>query len=376
MKVVLYVAELDVKGGTHKQVLRQAQYMKARGHQVQVFTPVYVPSATFPEFEELEVVTPRVAATGRLASVLAAGSLAFDTPSVDVIHVHDNRCLLYFFFLRLLRRSKKIVWQINDLHPSFRIGNSSDAPKKWRHGVGQWLNRRMAASVDAITVNVGKNVDRVRQYLGAKAILFHCGVDLPEGEVSENQSNVDRLKILSTGVFFPFRNYERLILACGQISRSTGIKLHVTIVGDTRYSPGYVQSVKNAARNEGVSLRILENLTDSQLAEEIKSACAFVFVNIDQSWGLSVFEAAARAKPVVLSRSAGASELLSGKPGFEMVDPESVESIQSALSKLVMDPKYADEQGSYARLAVQDMTWDRMYSAPVEALFLRLLGWQ
>ena len=96
-------------------------------------------------------------------------------------------------------------------------------------------------------------------------------------------------------------------------------------------------------------------------------------MNVDQSWGLAVFEAAARAKPVILSSSVGAAELLGGKPGILMVDPLSPQDIADAIVSLATDPAQIQTTALQARDTVKDMSWDKLYCAPALALFEQLL---
>ena len=105
-----------------------------------------------------------------------------------------------------------------------------------------------------------------------------------------------------------------------------------------------------------------------------KNAHAFAFLNVDQSWGLAVFEAASMGLPVILSSSVGAVELLSGKSGIEIVDPTSIDEISAAISTIVNDKnnylKYCFEVTN----AVRDMSWDKMYSENIESIFLNHLN--
>ena len=374
MKIALYVGELDIKGGTHKQVLRLAQYLVRQGHVVQVLTPVFVPATTFPEFAQLDVVAlhngPPKHGFERLMRRLSPVRLALKLPRVDMVNIHDNRGVLFFFTAWLLGRGRSYVWQINDLHPSFQLGNSAHIKRRWTQPIARGFNRLMARMVDRITVNVGKNVQRVREHLGVDADLAYCGVDLPRpGTVPALPPLTTAFRVLSTGVFAPYRNYERLIEACVQARDRCGVPVTLTIVGDTRYHTDYAQQVQALAASKSLPLAVRENLSDDELTQEIASCHAFAFVNIDQSWGLAVFETAARARPVVLSESVGATEILRGLPGFCLVDPKSADHIARALVALMQDPQHCKKLGHEAEQSVREMTWDKMYCSKIEQLF-------
>jgi glycosyltransferase involved in cell wall biosynthesis len=377
VKVGIYVSELDVKGGTHKQVLRLAQHLLARQHQVQIITPRYVPGQGYPEFAALSVLTLPAHTgggfLGKLQRRLRPVRLAMQMDQVDVVNVHDNRGLMFGFLAKWFGKGRRYVWQINDLDPAFKLGAHREHQRPTAREVQQRLvNRWWAQSVDAITVNVGKNRERVKECLSRDAEVLFCGVDFPASDFHA-QTAPGAFKLLTTGVFFPYRNYETLLQACAIANKSLATPIELTIVGDTRYNPEYAARVRQLAQTSGVALTIRENLSQADLDHQIEHSHAFAFVNVDQSWGLSVFEAAARSTPVILSRSVGASELLGSKPGFLMVDPLSAKDIASAILSLATDGARLLATATQARDTVKDMSWERLYCAPAVALFERLL---
>jgi len=380
MKIVIYVGELDVKGGTHKQVLRLAQHLMSQGHELKILTPTFVLAETYTEFAEIPVVALAKEGTSnkrwwsRVRYKLAPIRLAMTMGHTDIVNIHDNRGVLFFILVWILRRAQFSVWQINDLHPAFKVGVFNDAlSKNLKDRIHVILNRWMARHVDAITVNVGKNVERVALHMGVSAQLIHCGVDLPNNPPAPIPPVRQPFRVLSTGVFFPYRNYETLVTACLSAQSALGRAIQLTIVGDTRYNPAYVKAIREQADRDGVALRIRENLSQEELDNEIAESHVFAFVNVDQSWGLAVFEAAARGKPIVLSDSVGACELLAGHPGFELVNARSSDSVSRSIVKLLQAPAECVALARQAQRHVQSMSWGTMYCSPVETLFSRLL---
>jgi len=377
MKVAIYVSELDVKGGTHKQVSRLAQHLQHKGYNVLIVSPHYVKGLGYPEFDKFQILTVPGPLThgilGKVRSLLKAVWLAIKMPQVDIVNLHDNRCIVFGAVSKILGKGKKHVWQINDLHPSFRVGaHNNQLKKKLRERIMQHANRCWGSWVDAITVNVGKNQSRVKEHLHQDALLMYCGVDFPTDNFTVLPA-AEPVKLLSIGVFFSYRNYETLVDGCAWANQSLSVPIELTIVGDTRYEPGYVKKIRERASLRAVSLTIREGLSQEELDQQIAGSHAFAFINVDQSWGLSVFEAAARATPIILSKSAGASELLKDKPGFMMVDPMSAQEIAEAILALAMNPVKMESMGAMAQETVKGMSWEGMYCSPVESLFKELL---
>lgn len=377
LKVGIYVSELDIKGGTHKQVLRLAQHLLSEKHEVIIITPRYIPNQGYPEFSNLHILSlpepTGKSIVDKIKRWLGPVRLAIHMPTVDVVNVHDNRVILFAFVAKLLGKGGKYVWQINDLDPAFGIGAHSKLQRSTLRMFWQRIfNRLWAMTADSITVNVSKNRERVADYMSQDAEVLYCGVDFPDSDFPIQKFS-GSFKLLTTGVFFPYRNYETLVHACAIASQSISVQIELTIVGDTRYNPKYAEYVSQLAKSLGVALTIRENLSQTELDAQTMHSHAFAFVNVDQSWGLSVFEAAARKKPVILSKSVGASELLTGRPGFLMVDPLSQQEIAAAILLLATDNSRLHTLADQAFNTVKDMSWESMYCSPASALFERLL---
>lgn len=57
MNVALLIESLSVHGGTHKQLLRLAQYLRASGDRVEIVTREYLPGQCYEEFGGFDIKT-------------------------------------------------------------------------------------------------------------------------------------------------------------------------------------------------------------------------------------------------------------------------------------------------------------------------------
>ena len=55
MKISLLINELNICGGTHKQLLRLSQYLLQQGHDVTIFTRYFDLDKTYPEFKDVKI---------------------------------------------------------------------------------------------------------------------------------------------------------------------------------------------------------------------------------------------------------------------------------------------------------------------------------
>ena len=91
------------------------------------------------------------------------------------------------------------------------------------------------------------------------------------------------------------------------------------------------------------------------------SADIFVLPTIYEPFGMVVTEAMASGLPVVVSRQAGASELITeGEDGILIKNADDHEEIAHILMPLVKDKDLRQRIGHNARLKVENLSWDKM----------------
>jgi glycosyltransferase involved in cell wall biosynthesis len=371
MKVCLLIESLSVRGGTHKQLLRLAQYLRSSGDRVDIVTREYEPSQCYEEFGGFEIRTAARRVSGRLGRIASGLRLEAMIPEdSDVLNVHDQGCELIVLESLRRRRALPVVWQINDLHPAYRAGPHTGAKAHWLHPLQRFIGRLVAKRCQALTVNVTKNAGRVAKQMGVEARVFYCGVDQAISHPMRRRLGVP-LHIISVGVLFRYRNYEAIIEALSLLGQR-GIGADLTIVGSTKYHPEYACELESLAEQLEVDVRFLGELPASVLLERMAESHVFVFVNLDQSWGLAAFEALNMSLPVVLSESVGAVELLRDNPSVRVVDPKSPAAIADALAEMTSDQRHYERLASTAFESVRAYTWDRLYGSNMRNLFLQV----
>jgi len=100
----------------------------------------------------------------------------------------------------------------------------------------------------------------------------------------------------------------------------------------------------------------------------------FVFPNHLQSWGLAVFEAMASGLPVVVSKSAGASEVLTDGENALLVNPKNPGEIAKAIQSLIDNPDLYRTLSKNGRDFVeQNISWVK-YTDQMEDVFKRVMS--
>lgn len=393
MKIAVVVSSLTIRGGTHKQVLRLVEYLTKMGEDVVIYTKRYDPAKTFPEFMNYRIVQsqntesekgtkkPKNKIVGLIKSYL--GSMDDDKrllecipKDVDIINMHDNN-MRYLFPAKRKRYGAKTVWQINDLPLCFQVGaakNVMTVSNPVKRSFDKFLNRWIAKKCDRITVNVTKNKERVIENLKCDADVFYCGVDKNESlEKHEYPEQKGTIRLLSTGVFFPYRNYESLVLAVERLS-SHGYDVRIDIIGSTELDKAYADKVTEMIVSKGLGdkITVWGQVDEDKYNELYNRAHMFLFLNIDQSWGLAVFEAMSCGLPVIVSNSVGAIELLHHNEDSVIIEPKDIDLICQSVIKLAENKEFYEKLSVNAMNAVEEFTWDKLYSEKMLNLFKKL----
>ena len=386
MKISLLINELNICGGTHKQLLRLSQYLLKQGHDVTIFTRYFDLDKTYPEFADVKIeflykddwakTTPKTGILNKIKnkvhktrdSIKLYSKIRKDT---EVINIHDNGLEDVLFLQKIFSKKAKTIWQINDLPICFHVGVSGNDADSFKQKLKRAYIRYAVKCVDEITVNVTKNAERVKQCLGRDAKVFYCGVDVNENLEKHSYNIKDNtVKILSSGVFFPYRNYETLVDVVENL-KNKNINVHLDIIGATDRAQSYSDKIINLVKEKQLEneITIWGQVDDNKYVELHNGADMFAFININQSWGLAVFEAMSCGLPVIVSESVGAIELLHNDEDAIIVDPENVEVVSDVVLKLMNDKDYYNRISENACNAVKEFTWDKLYSERMLDLF-------
>lgn len=382
MKVSLVIADLNIRGGTHKQLIRLAEYLCSRGCDVSVHTFAFDLSRCYPEIVRFDVKhvhrkSDKCLLTGLFRSIVSSYRLVMGMPTdVDIINVHDLNCYSVLLLAKLLRRNAKLVWQINDLPYAYRVGPNKNIPPSWRHPIWRTAVWILAHLCDAVTVNAQKNKAAVAHLIGVDPELYYCGVDQISTSFLRRDlptTTATPLRLLSIGVFLPYRNYEVILSAMDSL-RSRGIRTNLTIVGATDRAPEYSSKIAAIAAEKSLDVTITGEIDEQQFQRVCAESHVFLFVNIDQSWGLAIFEAMNMSLPVIVSSSVGAVELLDGNTGVRVVDAKSPQAVAEAIEGVCGNPTAYSEMARAAFGYSRTLSWDKMYCPKVLALFHQLLA--
>jgi glycosyltransferase involved in cell wall biosynthesis len=175
----------------------------------------------------------------------------------------------------------------------------------------------------------------------------------------------DTLALLLIGNDWKKKGLDCLVEAAGQLQT---LELRVLVVGRDDPAP-----YRARIRRLGLSERI--SFLPPRPDVEFYYAAADVYVgpSVDDAFALPPMEAMACGVPVIVSRYAGVSELIThGVNGLILDDPRNVEELADGIRRIAEDAAWREHLGRAAVHTVAQYTWDR-HAQQVHEIFSQLV---
>ena len=347
--IAFLISELNICGGTHKQFLKLLEYTEKRGEDFYIITREVDLNKTYPEFQKYANRIRLFPFKRKSKSYLRKiWTLYKDIVTLrkllkpaDCVNIHDYgfELLLPAFY------GKKVYWQINDLPSFFRVGIANSSKRTLRDNL-------------------------LKHYF-----VFYCGIE-PVGIERNIQLSLDRfhkkrIHLLSSGVFFPYRNYETQLLVVEKLLQR-GVDVHLNIIGSTQLNKAYSDKIMSLidGKHLGHFVTVCGQVDGKTFKKLHEDSDLFIFINVDQSWGLAVFEAMSCGLPVIVSKSVGATEILSNNENALFVDPMNVDEIIATIIGLMTNEEQYLQIVDVSRNFHNCYTWDKSYSSRMLNLML------
>lgn len=373
--IAFLINELDVRGGTHKQLLKLIDYTASTKTQFQIFTTRYDADKTYQGFQKYEhniIVIPQRSSGSLFANfynrIRFAFTLRRKLKDFQIINIHDIGFELYLLFLP----RKSAIWQINDMPHCFNVGVAENIKiNRIKRKIFQFIIKTgVNHAIKEITVNVTKNKIRAEKQFKVPVDILYCGIDPIHIQKNVQESiarfQIKRINLLSSGVFFPYRNYETQVKVV-ELLRQNGIDARLKIFGSTDFDIQYTDKIKKLIATSQLSSQItICGSVDEEVFNQLHSqADIFIFINIDQSWGLSIFEAMSCGIPVIVSESVGATEILLNQQNALFVNPLNAVNIANTIINLMANTKQYIQLSQNATKFAQQYTWEQSYCKPM-----------
>ena len=371
MRIALVTHHAHSHGGVPQYVIALATVL-AQDHEVTIF------SNDFEGLEDTAVRHRRVWAMGSSgflwpvtfslwSSLLLILSHLKKTGRFDIIHTHGD----YAAFA-----------DVNTSH--FCEAEEVERLRRHRPGVtlGERLHHRVTALLEKglVTQSKGKPLivlsERMKREflshygsLGERLFVISSGVDSTKYSPANrplyrNEIRHHRVPAADTLVLFIGGDWERkglpqAIKALARL-RSSEVTLLVVGRGDTAH-------YRKLARKEGVEKRVIFAGPVEETWKYYAASDIFLLPSLYEPFGLCILEAMSTGVPVVISREAGAAELIQDRVnGLLLKNPGDVAEIGAKLDLLVGDDEFRRRLGDRARQTAMECTWSGVAKSTIE----------
>lgn len=401
MKIAIIVRKLSTRGGTQRQALHLAIQLQARGDEVTLYALRYEKGKGFIDLiDRVHVVSlpKHRASKGIIARIehlipsffveqLRENRDAYDLarliePDTDVLNPHhDSATYKTAYYFKKYMRNVPSVWMMNDLTTKYGSFLRARELYEQRHLsfaaritymlFDAWERMRFIRVQNVITVLDNHDQDLSRRYLKREAIVVRSGIDISRFPFIPHDPPIGRaVRILMVGIFFTHRRFEDAIKAAHILAQS-GIVCTLTIIGDPTTDRAYSSAMECLVHEYNLEHAVIfrGRVNEKELLDAYASHDIFLFPSHLQSWGLAVFEAMASGLPVIVSKTAGASEILTHGENMLLVDPKTPEQIASAVRSMIRDLKLYEQLSLKGRAFIEERLSWRRYADTMREIF-------
>lgn len=276
---------------------------------------------------------------------------------IDVLHFHSGLCLVSAQQART--RGTLVVCDERGPHAGAYADLIRD--EHLRHGFApppenEDFHRRVLAGyqrADFIVVasEYAKRTFVARGHRPGRILVVPYGINWASFDGASPDRHADRFRVLYVGRVTLAKGIPYLLEA---FARFKARSAELVIAG--RLEPACQALVARAAGADA-RIRVLGQLTKEQLAEQYRRASVLVLPTLADSFGFVVAEATAAGVPVIVTREAGVSELLSSGSSAFVVPARSAADIVDALEALADQPALAFRMVQNARQALRRVDW-------------------
>ena len=379
MKIAIIVRRLNVQGGIQRHVLCLAQQLKQQGHTVKLYTFVLSPEQCYPDLLDGLAVTalgyyPRSLnlvwdlMRERIAAKKLARLIDHDT---DVLNPHDQVCYKVAYYFKKTVKNVPSVWTMHDMptrafalwqRKELGLELKRETWKKFSARFADAYNGHFIRRQDEIVVLDRADQARVKQAWGREAVIAHNGIELRQFPYRPRSVPAGaKRKLLMAGIFFPHRRFEDGIMAVRRLVEEN-YDVELSIVGGYETDDPYYRRIAGLCDSPGLRerVRFLGKLPEEHLIRNYHEHDVFIFPSHHQSWGLAVFEAMACGLPVIVSRTAGAHEVLTHRENALLVNPKRPEEIAAAVKYMIDDPEAWRRLSAAGRTFVErNISWEK-----------------
>jgi glycosyltransferase involved in cell wall biosynthesis len=412
MKIAMIHPSLWGRGGAERQLLRLAIELQNFGHEVEIFTDA-VNEQCYPELLRKLTVNVVPHPLWRLHRGLgwqATSSMIRREPAEKKSISRVQRIMKKLVLRQYYVNELPIMLNLGrNIPKGFDVINNHNFPSEWAafiaknhlkvpivwmcNGPPSWFlseksrglkgrlywplfelfDKTAVDYIDRIAVISHMSADDVRKAYNKSSQIVRSGVDVDffhnasGGRFRKKHRLENSFVLLQVGNIGLVRGNIDAVQILSRLSRRRD---NVKLVLDGYGSPGQIEALNSLADKLGVKdkLLFLHTESDRELAEVYAGCDMFIYPS-KLTWSLAVTEAMAAAKPVIVPKECGVSEIIQNGVNGIVVNNAGAEEVAKQIETLMDDPKLRKKLGENAYGYVKNnLSWEK-YAKKMENVF-------
>jgi len=361
LKIALFHPRFDRIGGTELFIVRIADELRKRGHEVDIYAirvnPIFKGIKQLSSFASFKIFH-NLAIDFMGVNLLGWNFLkVLKKENYDIINPHHYPAPLVSALLKKLGFTKaKIIWMCHEPKGLlYRKNKSYLGFSRWESKVihyfvspVRWVDQWSIRNVDAIISNSENTHFKVKETYKRDSYIVNPAVDpdiFNPSNIDANEYLTDKECLLAVGELVGRKDFSFLIRVFRKV---VNLRPHVIlrIVGTGPEEKKLNQLVTVLGLETQVEF--LSNVCQEDLVKFYAACDLFVHPMRDEPWGMVILEAMAMRKPVIAVNSAGPKEIIiDGQTGCLV--SFSVDQFAEKIIELLASPEKVRKMGERGR---------------------------
>lgn len=412
MRIAMIHTPFWSRAGGERQILRLSIELQRLGHEVKIFTsalnkesypdllskvaveviphplagklhPKFLPGSAQPILDQrvleetenvphlrkwMRRIVGRQFYTSELPSMFELGRKI--SKEFDLINNH-NYPTEWAAFLAKKKLKTPVVWMCNEPPYWFFNTDFQKGLNKINWPLFEVLDKVAVSYIDTIVVLSRIAAGYVKRAYNRSSIVVRTGVDTEllhsaSGESIRKKHNLTNdFVLLQAGSLDSVKRQADTIKVLHYLSKKYD-KVKLILDGPGQRGALITLSEKLCVRDK---VLFLNSRNDTELAKVYAACDVFIYPSSKSTWGMGATEAMAAGKPVIISKLAGASEVVQTGVNGIVVDYAKPEEIARQVEILMDDPKMRKTIGANAYEYVKNtLSWEK-YAKNIERVF-------
>lgn len=374
MNIAIVTWDISIKGGTQRQALELANNLQALGHKIYFYTYYYHPENCYTDLcSNLHIKyikkgdIPKINLLGKIKRlVIKNRELRALRNLLDLNHNHYDAILLndYVYSMAAKIKGQKIIWMLNDMPRQFFLNKIKGPILIVFKIINKIIIKKETKNINKIIVLDKRVQHKMKRDYRIATEVVRSGVDINSYLSDETQKDYFQkpIKIFASGIFYPHRRFEDIVLAVSMLPSKIQQNIQVTINGRTDRNTKYYQYINNLINKKGLNstIKISNGLSENELKEKYNQSHIFIFPNHQQTWGLAVFEAMLAGCLCIVSNTAGAHEVLTDKENALIIPAKSPRFLASSLEEIIQNPSVMEKMAKSGKdFVINNLSWEK-----------------